>query len=109
MTSRDQTPSVDPAAPHQQRRLRAHRRAYHPRPERQLGQAGLSIVKVTTSLYVPTLVAIRFDADMKAQYQALIAATQPPTVAINALMRQLNISPTNRCANRGPRSQKQLY
>jgi transposase len=43
------------------------------------------------ALYMPALVAIRFNADMKAKYQALIAAGKPPKVAITAIMRKLAI------------------
>ena len=43
------------------------------------------------ALYMPALVAIRFNADMKAKYQALIAAAKPPKVAITAIMRKLAI------------------
>ena len=43
------------------------------------------------ALYMPALVAIRFNADMKAKYQALIAAGKPPKVAIVAVMRKLAI------------------
>lgn len=41
------------------------------------------------ALYMPALVAIRFNADLKAKYQALIAAGKPPKVAITAVMRKL--------------------
>lgn len=40
---------------------------------------------------MPALVAIRFNADMKAKYQALVAAGKPPKVAITAVMRKLVI------------------
>lgn len=43
------------------------------------------------ALYMPALVAIRFNADMKANYQALLAAGKPPKVAITAIMRKLTI------------------
>ena len=43
------------------------------------------------ALYMPALVAIRFNADMKAKYQALVAAGKPPKVAITAIMRKLII------------------
>ncbi len=43
------------------------------------------------ALYMPALVAIRFNADMKAKYQALVAAGKPPKVAITAVMRKLAI------------------
>lgn len=43
------------------------------------------------ALYMPALVAIRFNADMKAKYQAMRAAGKPPKVAITAVMRKLAI------------------
>ncbi|MDT7949888.1 MAG: transposase [Acetobacteraceae bacterium] len=43
------------------------------------------------ALYMPALVAIRFNADMKAKYQALLAAGKPPKVAIIAAMQKLAI------------------
>jgi transposase len=50
------------------------------------GRAGLR-----RALYMPALVAIRFNADLKAKYQALIAAGKAPKVAITAIMRKLLI------------------
>ncbi len=41
------------------------------------------------ALYMPALVAIRFNPDMKAKYQTLIGAGKPPKVAITAIMRKL--------------------
>ena len=43
------------------------------------------------ALYMPALVAARFNADMKAKYQALVAAGKPAKVAITAVMRKLII------------------
>lgn len=43
------------------------------------------------ALYMPALVAVRFDAAMKAKYQALLAAGKPPKVALTAIMRKLLI------------------
>lgn len=43
------------------------------------------------ALYMPALVAARFNADMKAKYQPLVAAEKPPKVAITAVMRKLII------------------
>ena len=43
------------------------------------------------ALYMPALVAIRFNAHMKAKYQALVAAGKSPKVAIVAVMRKLAI------------------
>ena len=43
------------------------------------------------ALYMPALVAIRFNTDMKTKYQALTAAGKPPKVAITAVMRKLLI------------------
>lgn len=43
------------------------------------------------ALYMPALVATRFNADMKAKYQAMIAAGKPAKVAITTVMRKLVI------------------
>ncbi len=43
------------------------------------------------ALYMPALVATRFNVDMKAKYQALITAGKPAKVAITAVMRKLII------------------
>lgn len=40
---------------------------------------------------MPALVTIRFNADEKAKYQALIAVGKPPKVAIAGVMRKLTI------------------
>ena len=50
------------------------------------GRAGLR-----HALYMPALVATRFNADMKTKYAALVAAGKPPKVAITAIMRKLVI------------------
>lgn len=43
------------------------------------------------ALYMPALVAIRFNPDLKAKYTALVAAGKPAQVAITAVMRKLII------------------
>ncbi|HIE55917.1 MAG TPA: IS110 family transposase [Chromatiaceae bacterium] len=43
------------------------------------------------ALYMPALVAIRFNPDMKMKYQALKAAGKPSKVALTAIMRKLII------------------
>lgn len=43
------------------------------------------------ALYMPALVALRFNPDLKAKYARLIAAGKPPKVAITAIMRKLII------------------
>lgn len=43
------------------------------------------------ALYMPALVAARFNADLRAKYQALLAAGKPAKVALTALMRKLLI------------------
>jgi transposase len=43
------------------------------------------------ALYMPALVAVRFNDAMKAKYQAFIAAGKPPKVALTAIMRKLLI------------------
>ena len=47
--------------------------------------------KLRHALYMPALVAIRFNPNMKAKYQALIQAGKPAKVAIIAIMRKLLI------------------
>lgn len=62
---------------------------------RQSGQwKGKSFIQggranVRQALYMPALVAIRFNPDLKAKYAALIAAGKPTKVAITAIMRKL--------------------
>jgi transposase len=41
------------------------------------------------ALYMPALVAIRFNPDLKSKYCALVAAGKPAKVAITAIMRKL--------------------
>ena len=41
------------------------------------------------ALYMPALVAMRYNPDMKAKYEALRAAGKPAKVAIVAIMRKL--------------------
>lgn len=41
------------------------------------------------ALYMPALVASRFNPDMRDKYQAMIKAGKPPKVAITAIMRKL--------------------
>lgn len=44
---------------------------------------------VRQSLYMPALVAARFNEDLKAKYDTLVAAGKPVKVAITAIMRKL--------------------
>jgi len=44
---------------------------------------------VRQALYMPALVAARFNPDLKAKYDQLIAASKPAKVAITAIMRKL--------------------
>ena len=44
---------------------------------------------VRQALYMPALVAARFNPDLKAKYEALIKAGKAPKVAITALMRKM--------------------
>ena len=48
------------------------------------GRAG-----VRRALYMPTLVAMRFNPDLKAKYEHLVAVGKPPKKAITALMRKM--------------------
>ena len=41
------------------------------------------------ALYMPALVAMRFNPELKAKYKAMIKAGKPPKVALTALMRKL--------------------
>jgi transposase len=52
----------------------------------QGGRAGLR-----QALYMPALVAARFNPQLKAKYAALIGAGKPPKLAITAIMRKLLI------------------
>jgi transposase len=58
--------------------------------------AGCSIGRepLRDALYMPALVAIRFNPDLKAQYDRMRAAGKPAKVAITAVMRKL-IIPAN--------------
>lgn len=65
---------------------------------RQSGQwKGKSFIRggranVRQALYMPALVAARFNPDMKAKYLELIAAGKPAKVAITAVMRKLIVT-----------------
>jgi transposase len=48
-------------------------------------------VNVRQALYMPALVAARFNPDLKDKYQQLTARGKPPKVAITAIMRKLVI------------------
>ena len=50
-------------------------------------QGGRKIVR--NALYMPALVAMRHNPDLKAKYQAMIKAGKPAKVALTALMRKL--------------------
>ena len=62
---------------------------------RQSGQwKGKSFIRggranVRQALYMPALVAARFNPDLKAKYQQLIAQGKPAKIAITAVMRKL--------------------
>lgn len=47
--------------------------------------------QVRQALYMPALVAARYNPDFSAKYQALTAAGKPPKVALTAIMRKLII------------------
>lgn len=65
---------------------------------RQSGQwKGKSFIRggranVRQALYMPALVAARFNPDLKAKYQQLIAAGKPAKIAITAIMRKLIVT-----------------
>ena len=50
-------------------------------------QSGRKVVR--DALYMPALVAMRHNPDLRAKYQAMIKAGKPPKVALTALMRKL--------------------
>ena len=50
------------------------------------GRAGLR-----RALYMPALVAARFNPDLKAKFETLISAGKPPKLAITAIMRKMVI------------------
>ena len=58
------------------------------------GKASIRAGRATLrqALYMPALVATRFNPDLKAKYQSLVAAGKPAKVAITALMRKLIIT-----------------
>ncbi len=45
--------------------------------------------KSRQALYMPPLVAMQFNPDLKTKYQQLVAAGKPAKVAIAAIMRKL--------------------
>ena len=57
---------------------------------------------VRQALYMPALVAVRFNPGLRVKYQALIAAGKPAKVALVAIMRKLIILPMRCCAMAGP-------
>ena len=65
---------------------------------RQSGQwKGKSFIRggranVRQALYMPALVAARFNPDLKAKYQQLVAAGKPAKTAITAVMRKLVVT-----------------
>src|SRR3546814_14867003 len=67
---------------------------------RQSGQwKGRSFIQggranVRRSLYIPALVAARYNPDLKATYDSLIASGKPAKVAAVALMPKLPVTPT---------------
>jgi transposase len=44
---------------------------------------------VRQALYMPALVAMRFNPDLKAKYEQLLAVAKPPKKAITAIMRKM--------------------
>lgn len=47
---------------------------------------------VRQALYMPALVAVRFNPDLKDKYQQLVAAGKPAKIAITAVMRKLVVT-----------------
>lgn len=65
---------------------------------RQSGQwKGKSYIRggranVRQALYMPALVAARYNPDIKAKYQQIVAAGKPAKIAITAVMRKLVVT-----------------
>ncbi len=65
---------------------------------RQSGQwKGKSFIRggranVRQALYMPALVAARYNPDLKARYQQLVAAGKPAKIAVTAVMRKLVVT-----------------
>ncbi|HEX8484246.1 transposase, partial [Sphingomonas sp.] len=65
---------------------------------RQSGQwKGKSFIRggranVRQALYMPALVAARFNPDLKAKYQQLVGAGKPAKIAITAVMQKLIVT-----------------
>ena len=49
-------------------------------------------INVRQALYMPALVAARFNPDLKAKYQQLVTAGKPAKIAITAVMRKLVVT-----------------
>jgi transposase len=47
---------------------------------------------VRQALYMPALVAARYNPDLKAKYQQIINAGKPAKIAITAVMRKLVVT-----------------
>ena len=56
--------------------------------------------KIPQALYMPALVASRFNPDLKAIYQRLKATGKPAKVAITAIMRKLVVLANALLSNR---------
>jgi transposase len=63
---------------------------------------------VRQALYMPTLVAARFNPDMKAKYARLIQTGKPGKVALTAIMRKLSSSQTPSSRPIAPERQRPL-
>ena len=63
--------------------------------------------QVRQGLYMPALVAIRFNADLKTKYEQLIKAGKAPKQAITAVMRKL-ILLANALLKKGRKWQKRV-
>jgi len=83
-----------PPAPHCAKAKRTSERSEARPTGRRAAWRGTSFIKggrahLRQALYMPALVATRFNKPLKTKYQALITAGKPPKVAITAIMRKL--------------------
>jgi transposase len=69
------------------RRLGAHRAPVWTWTGRAFIRGGRASLR--QALYMPALVAARFNPDLKAKYDQLVGAGKPPKVALTAIMRKL--------------------
>ena len=60
--------------------------------KKQPYQAPVSVPEARSALFMPALIAARFNPDLKSKYQQMVAAGKPAKVAITTLMRKLVVT-----------------